>query len=176
MGPGSTGPGIARGNMKILLPIDRSTFSEDAVGTVASLVRPERNQIHVLHVIEHASVYLSADLVPHRVNETAKMKSDEETDARALVDRAVEKLRRAGHTAKGVVGSGDAKSVILDYAGKWGADLIVVGSHGLKGLGRMVMGSVSDAVVRNAGCSVQVVRMAKKRPGAKKKAGARSQR
>ena len=145
--------------MKILLPIDRSNFSEEALKTVVSLVRPKRHQVHVLHVIEHGSVYLSADIVPHRVKETVQMKRDEQAEARALVDRAATKLRRAGLAATGIVESGDAKSVILDYAGKWGADLIVIGSHGLKGLSRVLMGSVSDAVVQKARCSVQVVRM-----------------
>ena len=80
-----------------------------------------------------------------------------------LVDRAAGKLRRAGFKAAGVVEKGDAKSVIVDYAGKWGADLIVVGSHGLTGLKRVLMGSVSAAVMRDAKCSVQVVRMPPKR-------------
>jgi nucleotide-binding universal stress UspA family protein len=168
------GPQIARGKMKILVPIDHSTFSEAAVATVASLVRPKGNQVHVLHVIEHESVYLSVGLVPHLVNETPRMKIDEKADARALVDRAAAKLRRAGFAAKGVVvETGNAKSVILDYAKEWGAGLIVVGSHGLKGLGRVLMGSVSDAVVRNAACSVQVVRMPASRPKAGKQSRTR---
>jgi nucleotide-binding universal stress UspA family protein len=49
--------------------------------------------------------------------------------------------------------------VILDDAEKWPADLIVLGSHGLKGLNRFLLGSVSDAVSRHAACSVQVVRV-----------------
>jgi nucleotide-binding universal stress UspA family protein len=58
--------------------------------------------------------------------------------------------------------SGNPKEVILDEAQKWGADLIVVGSHGRRGIKRFLLGSVSEAVAMNAHCSVVVVRGRKK--------------
>jgi nucleotide-binding universal stress UspA family protein len=145
--------------MKILVPIDHSKFSQLALRAVASLVRPQGNQVRVLHVIEHPSAYVSADMFPHIVEQTAQVERDREAETRVLVDRAAGRLRGAGLKAIGVVEKGEAKSVIVDYARKWGADLIVVGSHGLKGFKRALMGSVSTAVIRDAECSVQVVRM-----------------
>ena len=62
--------------MKILLPIDHSAFSQVALRTVASLVRPKGNQIRVLHVIEHPTAYLSADMFPHFVEQTVQMERD----------------------------------------------------------------------------------------------------
>jgi len=56
--------------------------------------------------------------------------------------------------------SGIPKVVIIDDAKKWGADLIVVGSHGRTGLDRFLLGSVSEAVARHAACSVEIVRAA----------------
>ena len=53
---------------------------------------------------------------------------------------------------------GFPKLVILDQAREWRADLIVVGSHGRKGLEHFLMGSVSEAVARHAACSVEIVR------------------
>jgi len=149
--------------MKILLPIDHSEFSQVALRMVASLVQPKGNQIRVLHVIEHPSAYLSADMFPHLVEETAQMERNRVAETQELVDRAAGKLRREGFKAIGVVEKGDAKPVIVNYAKKWGADLIVVGSHGLTGLKRVLMGSVSASVVRDAKCSVQVVRIPVKR-------------
>jgi nucleotide-binding universal stress UspA family protein len=52
--------------------------------------------------------------------------------------------------------------MILDEAERWGADLIVVGSHGYRAWERFLLGSVSQAVVSHAKCSVEVVRC---RPG-----------
>ena len=53
---------------------------------------------------------------------------------------------------------GEPRSVILETAKEWGADLIVVGSHGRRGLDRFLLGSVSEAVAIHAPCSVRVVR------------------
>jgi nucleotide-binding universal stress UspA family protein len=50
------------------------------------------------------------------------------------------------------------KEVILDEASQWGADLIVVGSHGRRGIDRFLMGSVAESVASHAGCSVEVAR------------------
>ena len=48
--------------------------------------------------------------------------------------------------------------MILDEAQRWGADLIVVGSHGYRAWERFLLGSVSQMVVSHAKCSVEVVR------------------
>jgi nucleotide-binding universal stress UspA family protein len=53
---------------------------------------------------------------------------------------------------------GYPKEAILAEAERWGADLIVVGSHGYRGLTRLWLGSVSQAVASHAGCSVEIVR------------------
>ena len=53
---------------------------------------------------------------------------------------------------------GNARVLILDLAKEWAADLIVVGSHGRRGLDRLIMGSVSESVALYAHCSVEVVR------------------
>jgi nucleotide-binding universal stress UspA family protein len=67
-------------------------------------------------------------------------------------------LRSKGLEVTTAVDWGDPRPKIIDDAAKWGADLIVVGSHGCKGLERFFLGSVSDAVARHAGCSVEIVR------------------
>ncbi|HEU0184073.1 MAG TPA: universal stress protein, partial [Blastocatellia bacterium] len=54
--------------------------------------------------------------------------------------------------------SGAPREVILDEAESWGADLIVLGSHGYKGWRRFLLGSVSHAVATHAHCSVEIVR------------------
>ena len=50
------------------------------------------------------------------------------------------------------------KVIIPDDARQWGADLIVVGSHGHRGINRFLLGSVSEAVAMHADCSVEVIR------------------
>jgi nucleotide-binding universal stress UspA family protein len=55
---------------------------------------------------------------------------------------------------------GRAQDVILDEAERWGADLIVLGSHGYRAFKRFLLGSVSQAVATHAPCSVEIVRRA----------------
>jgi nucleotide-binding universal stress UspA family protein len=76
-----------------------------------------------------------------------------------LVGRVAEKLSAAGFKVETAVGEENARAGILDTASKWHADLIVLGSHGLKGLDRFLLGSVSEFAVRHARCSVEIVRV-----------------
>jgi nucleotide-binding universal stress UspA family protein len=80
--------------------------------------------------------------------------------ARASVDDATEVLRRSGNNFEitGDIVEGSPKRAILDEAEAWVADLIVVGSHGRRGLDRFLLGSVSQAVALHAHCSVEIVR------------------
>lgn len=67
-------------------------------------------------------------------------------------------LREQGLHAEFRVRQGDARSGILDEAKEWHADLIVMGSHGYTGIKRWLLGSVAQAVVEHAPCSVEIVR------------------
>jgi len=80
------------------------------------------------------------------------------TNVLASVKAAEQVLAAAGLKATAAVLSGNPKEVILEEAKKWNADLIVVGSHGRRGIKRFLLGSVSEAVAMNAHCSVVVVR------------------
>ena len=88
------------------------------------------------------------------------MELEEEIRRRAdeLVAVVVERLEAAAFTASGDTLEGDARHVILEYARDWRPDVIVLGSHGRSGLDRLVLGSVSENVLRHAACSVEVVR------------------
>jgi nucleotide-binding universal stress UspA family protein len=80
-------------------------------------------------------------------------------DARELLEQAAKKLKAAGFKVDTSVKAGDAPRQIIRAASEWHADLIVVGSQGLTGLKRIMIGSVSDFVARKARCSVQIVRL-----------------
>ena len=69
-----------------------------------------------------------------------------------------EKLRASGLRVETAVSDGDPRSAIVDAAREWGADLIIVGSHGYTGVKRWLLGSVAQSVVSHAPCSVEVVR------------------
>ena len=78
--------------------------------------------------------------------------------AQELVERVAKQLRAAGFKAETAVEAGDVRERILDSASEWRADLIVLGSHGKRGLQRFLLGSVAEFVARHAKCSVQIIR------------------
>lgn len=145
--------------MRILLPVDNSPCSQEAVRSLMAEFQRRGAEVRVLHVIEPVAAYLTADMVPEIVVDNALIEAERLKQSTTLVANTAQTLRNAGFATTEAVERGDPKSVILDEAEKWRADLIVVGSHGLKGLNRFLLGSVSDAVSRHATCSVQVVRM-----------------
>jgi nucleotide-binding universal stress UspA family protein len=87
-----------------------------------------------------------------------KLLEDQRKEAEALVADAAKSLRDAGFAVTTAIEEGSAKSILVDTAGKWPADLVVLGSHGRKGLSRFLLGSVSEGVSRHAPCSVLIVR------------------
>ena len=144
--------------MKILLAIDDSKFSQAAIEALVAQAKPKETEVRVLHVIEPLPVYSDGQAWGYGP-ESAPVSQEEHREAEELVARASQTLRDAGFTVTTAIGEGNPKVVIIDSASEWPADLIVVGSHGRKGLERFLIGSVSDAVARHARCSVQIVRV-----------------
>jgi nucleotide-binding universal stress UspA family protein len=135
--------------MKILLPVDGSAFSDAAVSSVVSTIRPAEVEILVLQV---------ADVRAMRTPPSWSKASNPFADAKQSVARAAETLRAAGFAVTTRIVEGEVRSAILDVAAQEHADLIVLGSHGRTGLSRFALGSVAESVVRHAHCSVTVVR------------------
>ncbi len=143
--------------MKVLLAIDDSKFSEAAAQAVIQQMRPDRTDVLVLHVVEPLL------LIPYEyIVDVATLQAAQKEvlkKGKELVVRAKEQLEKAGFKAQTAVQEGDPRSTILDYAARTSVDVVVVGSHGRKGLDRFLIGSVAEAVARHAVCSVWVVRI-----------------
>lgn len=145
--------------MNILVAIDDSTYSEAAVQAVLANHSPREAEVLVLHVLELVPYYVTQEMAPRHPAVLESLIAEARKAAQDLVAGAVEKFRAAGFRTRARNEEGDAKSVILDTAAQWPADLIVLGSHGRKGLERFLIGSVSEAVARHAPCSVEIVRL-----------------
>jgi nucleotide-binding universal stress UspA family protein len=148
-------PRSGSGAMKILLATDGSKFSEAATQAVLAQYRSPETEVRVLCVVTLPT--LTAP--PQMAASYAPELQEQVNQAREIVDRAVDTLRKAGLRASGEVIKGDVRDVIIELAKEIQADLIVLGSHGRTGAGRWLMGSVAEAVVRHAPCSVEVVRI-----------------
>ena len=145
--------------MKILLAIDGSPCSDAAVEEVSRRPWPEGSSIEVLTTFEPPSPPTPEGwALPFSYFEEMDMALRKQ--AENILERAIQKLKSTQNTisvdARILLGS--PKSVILDEAEDWRADLIVVGSHGYRAWERFLLGSVSQSVVSHAKCSVEVVR------------------
>jgi len=150
--------------MKILLAIDDSKFAEAAIHVAISQIRQDHTQVLVLHVVDWSNFMPTPfpAIGEEPLFNACQLESiikGETTEGHQLVTSAAERLRSAGFEASTSLREGDPKSVILDCATEWGAELIILGSHGRKGVARFVLGSVSEAVARYACCSVEIVRL-----------------
>ena len=111
------------------------------------------------HAAEEQAIELAARLGCRLIVVSACSGLPEVRSGRVLaVERVAQRARAAGANAAGMTWDGDAGESIVEAAAAEHADLIVVGTHERGAVGRLFLGSVSDHVVRHAGCPVMVVR------------------
>jgi nucleotide-binding universal stress UspA family protein len=143
---------------KILLATDGSEEAELALRAAVDLSNTTDSELHVVTVGRdyHPAYFEFPE--PGDLRERALRTLEQETQE--ILDRQVEKIEEAGGTVAGthlrMVGRKDEQIVSLSE--EVGAGLIVMGSRGLGGVRRALLGSVSDSVVRHAHCPVLVVR------------------
>lgn len=150
--------------MKILLATDGSECSAKAVRAAAQQPWPKGTVFKVISVqdvVDAANPPETTSLVPIiSPSLIEELTIEGRKRAELAVEAAKEMLEKAGQDQlePPAMPPGEPRSWILDTARNWGADLIVVGSHGRRGLDRLILGSVSEAVAVHAHCSVRVVR------------------
>ena len=146
--------------MRILLATDGSACSQVAVEEIARRPWPEESEVRIVAVVEpFVAVPAEPWILPAGYSDEIDRAARE--GARAAIDDATARLRaRHGDTLRVTsdILVGSPKQAILEDAEAWGADLIVLGSHGYRGLERFLLGSVSQAVATHAKCSVEIVR------------------
>jgi nucleotide-binding universal stress UspA family protein len=144
--------------MKILLAIDGSPCSDAAVDEVVKRPWPEGSSLKVLTVFE-APIPPTPEAWAMSASYFEEIEAALRKQGQNVIDSALQKLKaNRSLSLSSLLVLGSPRPVIIDEAAGWGADLIVVGSHGYSGWKRFLLGSVSQAVVSHAKCSVEVVR------------------
>jgi len=144
--------------MRVLLAIDDSPFSEAATRELASQVHAKGTAVLVVRVLEPIVRTTIPRMEPAYATELAGLMEEERKQARESLEKAATTLRREGFQVEARIAEEEVRAAILDIASEWQADLIVVGSHGRKGLNTFLLGSVAESVARHAKCSVWIVR------------------
>jgi nucleotide-binding universal stress UspA family protein len=146
--------------MKILLAVDGSDCSLAAVDEVARRPWPAGSSVKILSVIELPFLPTTETwAMPEDYYQQLEQAGKEQ--AQAAVENAEKRIRESQGAALEIssrITEGHTLTEILDEAAGWEADLIVLGSHGRRGLKRFLLGSVSNAVASHADCSVEIVR------------------
>jgi len=143
---------------KILVPIDGSRTSARGLDEAIKLAKGRNATLVILHVVDEAVVAYGADIVPVYINEM--LESMREGGKRVLA-RAAARARGRGVKLKSLLVEkfvGPVADVIVSQAKKQRADLIVIGTHGRRGVTRLVMGSDAEGVVRRSPVPVLLVR------------------
>lgn len=141
---------------RILCPIDFSDFSVKAYDYACSLARRYEARLFLEHVISPVGATYPYYILPDAA--VATIYFDLSADAEKRLQEMVKKRASNGCQAEFVVHKGFVPEAILAYAEGQPMDLIVMGTHGRRGWDRLVMGSVTERVLRKARCPVLAVR------------------
>ena len=146
---------------RILVPLDFSEPSLQALDYAVDFARPYKAQLTLLHVVE--PIYFPAADGYAAGYDPGVLLRHIERSAHDELSATAARLRARGVTVRTVQRLGRPHRAIVETALKLKSDLIVIATHGRTGLSRVVMGSVAERVVRGAACPVLVVRAAKAR-------------
>jgi nucleotide-binding universal stress UspA family protein len=147
--------------MKILLAVDGSPCSDAAVEEVKNRPWPPQSEVKIITAVE-TPVMIGIGLEPWPADYYEELQKTAREAANIVIDNARRKLNEISDKTLKIsheIIGGPARQIIVEEAEAWGADLIVMGSRGLGAWNRLLLGSVSSAVVHHAKCSVEIVRM-----------------
>jgi len=147
---------------RILVPIDGSTTSKRGLKEAIDLSSDQKAKICLLHVVDemivmgavHPTAYMPSSYIDKFIHSLR-------AEGEKLLARAEAKVRKHGIEVEAVLLQTPGCRVadlIIEQAKKWRADVIVLGTHGRRGLSRVVMGSDAEMVVRETTLPVLLVR------------------
>lgn len=140
--------------MKLLVGLDLSEFTDKIVNSAESLATALSARVWLIHVAEPDPDFVGWEAGPQTVrDDVAKKFRDEHRQIQKIASR----LRSSGLDTTALVVQGVTVEKILEEASKLNADLIVVGSHG-RGLAyQLLVGSVSEGILRESECPVLII-------------------
>lgn len=142
--------------MNVLIGVDESAFSTAAVEFIKRTPWPDGTRFRVLSASPPLFPAAGDAAMPDVIEQVI---AQQDRFHRETAERAAASLREAGLSAESDMVSGDPRSILVEEARRWKADLVAVGSHGRSGLKRMVLGSVAAYVASHAPCSVLIAKL-----------------
>lgn len=143
---------------RLLVPVDGSEASHHALSIAIGLARDTGGHLHLIHVVEDAAYLAGYDPSGAAAGELYKATRDA---GERILQEAEVIVKTAGLAVEAelVDRFGDRlPQAVADAAQRWKADLIVVGTHGRRGMSRLMLGSGADQIIRMAPVPVLVAR------------------
>lgn len=141
--------------MKVIVGVDDSPFSREAIRYVASTTWPKMTRFIVVSAAAPAFVGPGEAAAPGAI---AQLLEEQERFHSDLAQRAAAELKKVGFEAEARMVRSDPRTALEEEARREGVDLIVIGSHGRSGIKKILLGSVATHIVTHAPCSVLVVK------------------
>ncbi|MFQ5536792.1 MAG: universal stress protein [Gemmatimonadota bacterium] len=143
----------------LLVPLDGSEFSERSLGLATQIAKASGAQLHLVHVhVGHAPDHFLSNTQFHYegldLGEYDERHRQEEV---AYLKKVAERVAEEGVRVDTHLLEAPVTASIISYAGKVGADLIVITTHGHTGVSRMWLGSVADGLVRQTHLPILVI-------------------
>lgn len=143
---------------KILVPVDGSPTSNLGLAEACKLARLAGSRLRLLHVVDMMSVTMSVESSMAATPTVFEMLRE---GGQAILERARALAEVAGVPAETALlesMAGRVCDVVAEEARRWGAELVVIGTHGRRGAGRVLMGSDAELIARVSPVPVLLVR------------------
>ena len=141
---------------KILIPVVKSEYNDKIISYAIILAKGSGASITAIHVLDKSAQGDLGDLFPMKLEEYEKATSKRAEELLTEVQQVIEK--QGIKTGIEVVGAKSVPKGIIDYAKESGVDVIIIGTKGLTGVEKFLMGSVASAVIDHAHCPVFAIR------------------
>ncbi len=143
---------------RILVPVDGSECARRGLSEAVSLARLAGAHIRLVHVVDEPLVAIGADMA---VGAAADLVETAREAARRVLADATETVKAAGIPVDDVLlDSFDGRlcDLVIAAVQSWPADLVVIGTHGRRGVGRLLLGSDAEQILRLSPVPVLLVR------------------
>ncbi len=143
----------------VVTPIDFSDNAGKVIRAAAYVAGTFKARLHLVFVVQNFEDYSGFFVPPINMpNLEEELFQSAQQRMDGFVQEHRQMLEESGVTdIKATVLAGDIAEKILEYAAENGCNLIVMGTHGYKGLERIMFGSVADKVVKNSCCPVMTI-------------------
>ena len=144
--------------LRLLIGVDNSPYSHAAVDAVHRREWPTGTEVCLLAVVDTVMAITPGPALPSILKWIEMGDEENLAHVRQIFEPSAEKLSSAQLNVAVKIRGGNPADGIIEEAESWGADCIFVGAKGVRGVERLLLGSVSSAVSARAHCSVEVVR------------------